>query len=48
MNLFYEKIANLAVNYAVGVKKDQRVFVVGPVVAQELFQAIYAEIIKAG
>ena len=44
ISTFYEKIAKLAVNYAVGVKKDQRVFVVGPVVAQELFQAIYAEV----
>ncbi len=48
INTFYEKIAKLAVNYAVGVKKDQRVFVMGPVVAHELFQAIYVEIIKAG
>ncbi|MHA1461154.1 MAG: aminopeptidase [Promethearchaeota archaeon] len=48
INTFYEKIAKLAVNYAVGVKKGQRVFVVGPVVAQELFQAIYAEVTKAG
>jgi len=48
INTFYEKIAKLAVNYAVGVKKGQRVFVMGPVVAQELFQAIYIEVIKAG
>jgi len=48
INTFYKKIAKLAVNYAVGVKKDQRVLVTGPVVAQELFQAIYIEVIKAG
>jgi len=48
INNFFEKIAKLAVNYAVGVKKDQRVYVKGPIVAQELFQAIYAEVIKAG
>ena len=48
INSFYEKIAKLAVNYAVGVKKGQRVFVNGPVIAQDLFQAIYAEVIKAG
>ena len=45
---FYEKLAKLAVNYAVGVKKGQRVVVLGPTIAQELFQAIYAEILKAG
>jgi len=48
INTFYEKIAKLAVSYAVGVKKGQRVFVSGPIVAQELFQAIYAEVIKVG
>ncbi len=45
---FYIKLAKLAVNYAVGVKKDQRVAVVGPTVAKELFQAIYAEVLKVG
>jgi len=45
---FYEKLAKLAVNYAVGVKKGQRVAVVGPTIAEELFQAIYVEVLKAG
>ncbi|MHA1240804.1 MAG: aminopeptidase [Promethearchaeota archaeon] len=45
---FYEKLAKLAVNYAVDVKKGQRVAVVGPTLAKELFQAIYAEILKVG
>ncbi len=45
---FYEKLAKLAVNYSIGVKKDQRVYVMGPTIAEELFQAIYAEILKAG
>ena len=45
---FYEKLAKLAVNYAVGVKKGQRVAVVGPAMAKELFQAIYIEVLKAG
>ena len=45
---FYEKLAKLAVNYAVGVKKGQRVAVVGPTLAEELFQAIYAEVLKVG
>ena len=45
---FYEKLAKLAVNYAVGVKKGQRVAVVGTAMAKELFQAIYIEVLKAG
>ncbi len=45
---FYEKLAKLAVNYAVEVKKGQRVAVIGPSIAEELFQAIYAEVLKAG
>jgi len=45
---FYERLAKLAVNYAVGVKKGQRVVVLGPTIAEELFQAIYAEVLKAG
>ena len=48
INEFYEKLAKLAVNYAVGVKKGQRVAVAGPVIAKELFQAIYVEVLKAG
>ena len=45
---FYEKLAKLAVNYAVDVKKGQRVAVIGPSMATELFQAIYVEVLKAG
>jgi len=45
---FYEKLAKLAVNFSVGVKKGQRVAVIGPTLAEELFQAIYVEILKAG
>ncbi len=48
INEFYEKLAKLAVNYAVDVKKGQRVAVVGPTLAKELFQAIYAEVLKVG
>jgi aminopeptidase len=48
INEFYEKLAKLAVNYAVEVKKGQRVVVKGPSIAEDLFQAIYAEVIKAG
>jgi len=45
---FYEKLAKLAVNYAVEVKKGQRVAVTGPSIAEGLFQAIYVEVLKAG
>jgi len=45
---FYEKLAKLAVNYSVNVKKGQRVAVMGPALAKEFFQAIYAEVLKAG
>ncbi len=45
---FYEKLAKLAVNYAVDVKKGQRVAIFGPVLAEELLQAIYAEVLKVG
>ncbi|MBY8988764.1 MAG: aminopeptidase [Candidatus Lokiarchaeota archaeon] len=45
---FNENLAKLAVNYAVEVKKGQRVVVQGPSIAEDLFQALYAEILKAG
>jgi aminopeptidase len=45
---FYVKLAKLAVNYAVEVKKGQRVLIRGPTIAQKLFQAIYVEVLKAG
>lgn len=48
MKSFFQKLANIAVNYSVGVKKGQRVYVMGPTIAEELFQALYAEILKAG
>ena len=48
MKSFYQKLANLAVNYSIGIKKDQRVYVWGPTLAEDLFQALYVEILKAG
>ncbi|MFW9969442.1 MAG: aminopeptidase [Candidatus Odinarchaeota archaeon] len=48
INFFYEKLANLAVNYSINVKKGYRVFITGPTLAKELFQAMYIEVIKAG
>ncbi len=48
INTFYRKLAKLAINYAVKVKKGERIFITGPALAQELFQAMYIETIKAG
>ncbi len=48
INPFYEKLAKLAVNYSVNIKKGERVSINGYTLAKELFQALYIEIIKAG
>ncbi len=48
INPFFEKLAKLAVNYSIKVKKGDRIFVLGPTFADELFQALFIEIIKAG
>ena len=48
INTFYEKLAKLAINYSIGVKKEDRVFISGHSLAEELFQALYIETIKAG
>ena len=45
---FYEKLAKLAVNYSIEVKKGDRILIIGPTIAKELFQACYAEVLKAG
>jgi len=48
INPFYEKLAKLAVIYSINVKKGERVFILGPTLAEEFFRALYVEIIKAG
>ena len=48
INPFYEKLANLVVNYSINVKKGDRVVIEGPTLAEELFLALYFEIIKVG
>ena len=48
MNLFYQKLAQLAVNYSVSVKKGDKVFIQGPAIAKELIQALYVECLKNG
>jgi len=45
---FYKKLAKLAVNFSLQVQKGERVFVSGPALAKELFQAMFVEILKAG
>ena len=48
INTFYEKLAKLAVNYSLQVKEGDRIYIAGPTLAKELFQALYAEVLKAG
>lgn len=48
INTFYTKLAKLAVNYALRVKRGDRVYISGPTLAESLFQAMYVEILKAG
>ncbi|MFX1374645.1 MAG: aminopeptidase [Promethearchaeota archaeon] len=48
INPFYEKLAQLAVNYSLKVKKGDRVLIKGPSFAQELLQALHTEVIKSG
>ncbi|MFX0042816.1 MAG: aminopeptidase [Candidatus Hodarchaeota archaeon] len=48
INTFYEKLAKLAVNYSVGVKKGDRVFLNGLCFSKELLLALYIEVIKVG
>lgn len=48
MKTLYQKMANLAVNYAVFVKKGDRVLIAGSEVANDLMREIYTETIKAG
>jgi aminopeptidase len=48
INEFDEKLAKLAVNYSVEVKKGQRVLIIGPMLAEKLFQALYVEVLKTG
>lgn len=48
INIFFEKLAKLVVNYSIKVKRGDRVYITGPTLAKELFQALYIEIIKSG
>jgi len=48
INPLYKKMAKLAINYSLMVKKGERVFIIGPIIAQELFRALQVETLKAG
>jgi aminopeptidase len=48
INDFYVKLSKIAVNYSLEIKKGQRVAIVGPTLAEELFQALYVEVLKSG
>ena len=48
INPFYEKLAKLVVNYSIKVKKGDKIFITGPALTKDLFQALYVEIIKSG
>lgn len=48
INPMYEKLAKIVVNYSIEVKKGHRVAIIGPAFAKDLYQALYAEIIKNG
>jgi aminopeptidase len=45
---FYEKLAKLAINYSLNVKKGDRIFITGLADSKDLFQALYIETLKAG
>jgi len=48
INQYYQKLAKLIVNYSVEIKRGERVYLISPALAQELIQALYMEILKAG
>src|SRR4051812_16259639 len=43
-----EKLADVLVNYSVGVKKDQLVRISGPPIAQPLIVELYRKVLSAG
>lgn len=45
---YYAKLAELAVNYSLKVKKGDRVVILGPALAKDLFLAVHTEVLKAG
>ncbi|UCC19903.1 MAG: aminopeptidase [Promethearchaeota archaeon] len=48
INNVYKKLAKIVVEYSLEVKKGDTVYIGGPALAKELFQALNIEIIKAG
>jgi len=48
INPFFEKFAKLVVNYSLNIKKGERVYIEGPILAEELFRSLYLEVLKVG
>lgn len=48
LDSYNEKLAKLAINYSIEVKKGDRIVIMGPALAQDLFLALQTEILKAG
>lgn len=48
LDTYYAKLAYLAVNYSIKVKKGDRIVILGPALAKDLFLALHTEVLKAG
>jgi len=48
INPIYEKLAKIVVEYSLEIEKGHTVYITGPTIAKELFQALNMELIKAG
>ncbi|MFX1355179.1 MAG: aminopeptidase [Promethearchaeota archaeon] len=48
LNTFSEKLAKLAINHSLNIKKGSRIVIIGSAFAKELFLALEVEILKAG
>lgn len=48
LDTYYEKLAKMAINYSIKVKTGDRIVILGPALAKDLFLALQTEILKAG
>ena len=48
INPYYKKLAKLIINYSIEIQRGEKVWIVGPILAQELFQALCIETLKVG
>ncbi|MFX0006408.1 MAG: hypothetical protein ACFFA7_16230 [Promethearchaeota archaeon] len=44
INPFYEKLAEVVVNYSLNIQKGISVYIEGPTFTKELFQALFIEV----